>query len=143
MDNCILPDLSGEWLWKEDSISYENVESFNIIEKFDIYKIRFEPILTTPIPNFTNNKYKFYKMIYLTGPFADYPTLVIQYGTNNGIFVQIAESVDTGLSTLKILYKQGNRATKMEGIYQESGFIQDLFTLQKPKIGYSVFIRND
>jgi hypothetical protein len=30
----------------------------------------------------------------------------------------------------------------MEGIYQESGFIPNL-NLQKPKIGYSVFIRND
>jgi hypothetical protein len=82
-------------------------------------------------------------MKYLTGPFADFPTLVVQYKTNNGIFVQIAESVDTGLSTLKVLCKQGDRATKMEGIYQESGFIQDLFTLQKPKIGYSIFIRNN
>jgi hypothetical protein len=41
MDNSVLPDLSGEWLWKEDSIYYENTDCLNIIEKFDIYKIHF------------------------------------------------------------------------------------------------------
>jgi hypothetical protein len=81
-------------------------------------------------------------MSYLTGPLVDNPTLVIQYKNNDGVFVQIAQSSNTGLSTLKVLYKVGQKATKMEGIYQESGFIPNL-NLQKPKIGYSVFIRND
>jgi len=137
----ILPDLSGTWLWEEDSISFENPETFKVVQEINTYNIRFDPVdQPSDIKPLT---YRFYVMYYLDGPYADYPVVVIQYKTSQGIFFQGAESVDTGLSTVQIKCIKNSRATRMEGIYQESGFLQDVSIAQVPKVGYSVFTRLD
>jgi hypothetical protein len=141
----VLPDLTGKWLWKEDAIFFENPESMKVIRELNTYKVKIEPVETPPptIRPLRCNTYKFYKLTYLDGPYANYPVLVIEYKTLNGVFFQGAESADTGLSTIEVKCSINSRAIRMEGIYQESGFIQDIYKLQAPKIGYSVFIRDD
>ena len=137
----MLPDLTGEWLWKEDSIAFDSIETKQVVRQLSTYRIRFVPVEDPPLKK--NKKYAFYTLDYLDGPFAGFPCLVILYRKGEEFVVQAAESVDTGLTTVTVKSIDNHQAMRLEGVYQESGYIQDLFSKQAPKVAYCVFDRVD
>lgn len=135
----IFPDISGDWNLHEHYISFTDPNNYTLIQDIVIYKVRFTFV---PSIGIENNRYRFYTMQYLDGPFVGYPEVVIVYRERNMFYVRIAESVDTGLSTIKICSIENNKATRMEGVFQESSFlVNENPQFQNPKIAYHFFSR--
>ena len=135
----IFPDVSGDWNLKEHFISFDDPKNYTLVQKIVFYLVRFTFV---PSIGVENNKYRFYTMEYLDGPFVGYPEVVIVYREKNTFYIRIAESVDTGLTTVKICSIDNHTATHMEGVYQESSFlVNENPKFQKPKIAYHIFSR--